>query len=276
MPSRRPVRLLLLALALPLLTVVEPAPPPAAAGVRTAQSVQAAQAVPVRVMHYNIRHGSFGLGRVAEDIRRTGAQVVLLNEVDDHTRTGGRHQARWLARRLGMTAVYHRTIRFARFDRGNAVLTRFAVRDVRRHALPHGPLSRPRGLMQVRLATRGTAFDVWTTHLSPTGGTYVQARRTSRLIGAPTCATVLGADVNARPGSREDRALRTHLRDLWRLRGSGPGPTNFRSTVRIDYLYVDRVGARSVRLTPLRGSDHRGVVGDLRISRAQGCGPLVS
>lgn len=268
MASSRCVRLVLLGLLVPLLSVVEPAAGRAAGGVRTDRT---APAVSVRVMHYNIRHGSLGLDRVAEDIRRTGAQVVLLNEVDDHSRTGGRHQARWLARRLGMTAVYHRTIRFARFDRGNAVLTRFAVRDVRRHDLPHGPLSRPRGLMQVRLATRGIGFDVWTTHLSPGGGTYVQARRTSRLVGAPTCATVLGADANAGPGTREDRVLRTHLRDLWRLRGRGAGPTNLRSTVRIDYLYVDRVGARAVRTTPLRGSDHRGVVGDLTLSRAQGC-----
>jgi endonuclease/exonuclease/phosphatase family metal-dependent hydrolase len=249
-----------------------------ASGAQTAPAVlgttaERKQATPVaiRVLQYNIRYGSRGLDRVAHDIRRTGAGVVVLNEVDDNRRTGGVHQARYLARRLGMRAVFDANIRTRHGHRGNAVLTRFPVRDVARHDLFVPPGTRPRGLVRVRLAVRGIGVDVWGTHLNVGRGTLRQARGTAAIIGRPTCATILGGDMNAGPGSPEDRVLRTHLQDVWRAVGRGPGHTNFRGIQRIDYLYHRHTTPLRTWVTPLRASDHRGVVGIVRLHRARSC-----
>ena len=248
------------------------APAPQAAVAPPAASRTTTGSVPVRVLHYNIRFGSFGLDGVARDIARTGADVVLLNEVDVHTRRpGGIHQARYLARRLGMDWRYDANIGFRFGTRGNAVLTTYDIRGVDRFDLPVPPGTRPRGLMRVRLATRGVELDAWTTHLNAGRGTRPQARQTSLRIGDPSCATVLGVDVNAGPGTPEDTVLRTHLRDAWRAVGRGPGHTNFRSTVRIDYVYYDEVTPRAVWTTGRRSSDHHGVVAALDVSRAASC-----
>lgn len=258
---------LVTALLAALLTLSPGATPPATAaggGERTGP-------VTVRVLQFNIRFGSFGLEGVARSIERTGADVVLLNEVDVQTRPGGLHQARWLARRLGMDFRYDANIRFRWGVRGNAVLTRHRIAEVERFDLhvPRG--TRPRGLMRVRLTTGGVGFDAWVSHLNAGAGKLRQARGVSERIGDPTCATVLGVDLNGQPGSPFDRAVRTHLEDVWRETDQPRAATNFRQTMRIDYLYTDELTPRDAWLTPLRHSDHRGVVGVLRIPRTQSC-----
>ena len=227
--------------------------------------------VTVRVLQFNIRFGSYGLEGVARSIERTGADVVLLNEVDVQTRPGGLHQARWLARRLGMDFRYDANIRFRWGVRGNAVLTRHRISEVERFDLHEPRGSRPRGLMRVRLTAGGVAFDAWTSHLTTGAGKLRQARDVAARIGDPSCATVLGIDLNGAPGSPFDRAVRTHLQDVWRETQQPRAATNFRQTKRIDYLYTDEVTPRAAWLTPLRHSDHRGVVGVLRIPRTQAC-----
>ncbi|WP_148614235.1 endonuclease/exonuclease/phosphatase family protein [Nocardioides rubriscoriae] len=225
----------------------------------------------VRVLHYNIHFAHSGLEQVVRDVERTDPDVVLLNEVDTHDRGAGVHQARWLARRLGMDVAYDANIRFGWGRRGNAVLSRYPVQDLRRYDLYVTPGTRPRGLMRVRLAAPGVRFDVWTTHLTTEAGRLRQAEGVGARVGDPTCATVLGGDLNARPDTSITRAVTTHLDDLWDAVGHGPGVTNYRGTKRIDYLFYDHATPRAAQVTPLRHSDHHAVVGVLRLERADSC-----
>ena len=118
---------------------------------------------------------------------------------------------------------------------------------------------------------REFGVQVWATDLNVGRGTLRQARGTAEIIGRPTCLTVLGGDMNAGPGSPEDQVLRTHLADVWRAVGRGPGHTNLRGIQRIDYLYHRHTTPVRAWVTPLRASDHRGVVGIVRLHRARSC-----
>ncbi len=260
----------------PLATTVEAtaALPVERVGRATPAATPASGSVDVRVLTYNMHYGHGGLEPLARDIERTDPDVVLLNEVDTHDRPGGVHQARWFARRLGMHVAYDANITFAWGRRGNAVLSRYPIGDVDRFDLHVPEGSRPRGLMRVRLATPGPAavrFDVWTTHLNPGVGRLRQAQGVRERVGILSCATLLGGDLNARPDTPIRRAVTTHLRDLWDDVGRGPGETNFHGTKRIDYLFHDRATPLRAWVTPRRHSDHRGVVGVLRLERADSC-----
>lgn len=254
-----------------------PEAPPTSAATTPAPSSAPAPAerrnpVRLRVLTFNIRYGSYGMGRVLKQVRRTGADVVVLNEIDNRTRRGGMHQARWLARNLGMRYAFDANSPMPEGMRGNAVLTRHQIRSIRQLELPWPRKSQRRGVMQVRIAAHGITFDVWATHLNPGAGTVNQAWSVKTAIGAPTCATILGGDVNAGPGSREDRILRTHLRDVWRDVPTTGGPTNWQGDNRIDYLYFARLTPRAAWTTPpRRASDHRGVVGVFDLSPAASC-----
>ena len=252
---------------------------------RAQAPTQAAAAAPqapverqrVKVLQYNIRFGQLGLDGVARDIRRTGAQVVLLNEVDDRRPSGGVHQPRYLAEKLGMRWVFDPNSRNRLGFRGNAVLTSFDTGSAKRYALPEGAGTEPRGLMRVRIKTGATRLDVWTTHLTPARTEpkarvrLAQARTVRRTIGDPTCTTILGGDMNAGATTPDMAALRTHLEDLWRRKGDGPGGTTRNGGARIDYLYFAQAGPRSVSVTPPRHSDHRGLVGVFDLNPARAC-----
>jgi endonuclease/exonuclease/phosphatase family metal-dependent hydrolase len=227
--------------------------------------------VRVRFLQYNIRYGSLGLDDVAHDIERTGADVVMLNEIDDRTRTGRIHQVRHLARRLGMHSVFDPNIWTRGGLRGNAVLSTYPIVGAERHEIFSVPGERPRGLMRARVDVGPTRVDVWTSHLSVVVGKRQQARDVSRIIGAPRCSTVVGIDLNAGPASVEDAVMRTHLNDTWRAVGEGAGNTNFRGINRIDYVYYDRARPRAAWVTPVRHSDHRAVVADLDLAPAHSC-----
>ncbi|MEO9325715.1 endonuclease/exonuclease/phosphatase family protein [Nocardioides sp. C4-1] len=229
--------------------------------------------VRLRVLTFNIRYGSYGMRRVLHQVRRTRADVVVLNEIDNRTRRGGLHQARWLARKLGMSYAFDPNSPMPEGMRGNAVLTRHEIRSIRQLELPWPRQSQRRGVMQVRIAARGLTLDVWATHLNPGAGTVNQAWSVKTAIGVPTCATLLGGDINAGPGSREDRILRSHLRDVWRDVPTTGGPTNWQGDNRIDYLYVAHLRPRAAWTTPpRRASDHRGVIGVLDLDPGSSCG----
>src|SRR5678810_85346 len=87
-----------------------------------------------RVMTYNIHHGEgldgkVDLLRIAELIKREGADIVALQEVDKGTqRTARRDFPEELAALTGMTAVFSNNFAFEGGEYGNAVLTRFPIK----------------------------------------------------------------------------------------------------------------------------------------------------
>jgi endonuclease/exonuclease/phosphatase family metal-dependent hydrolase len=88
----------------------------------------------VTVLVYNIHAGTdtarqSNLARVAELVRRTGADLVLLQEVDRNTqRSGPTDQPAVLARLTGYSVAFGRTIGFQGGDYGIALLSRWPIR----------------------------------------------------------------------------------------------------------------------------------------------------
>ncbi|HEY7767803.1 endonuclease/exonuclease/phosphatase family protein [Longimicrobium sp.] len=267
-------RLLVLALAALLAgCATVPAPPPERA---------------VTVLVYNIHAGKDtaegeNLPRVAELVRGTGADLVLLQEVDRNTqRSGPVDQPAVLARLTGYSVAFGRTIGFQGGDYGVALLSRWPIRrDTLVPLLVTAPPGRTtgnreqRGVLVAVVDAPGGPITVLNTHLDHTGddvwrmqeiATVLQVSRTGVEPGIPV---LIGGDLNARPESAVHEQLRgAGFRDAWEGCGEGDAMTFPASAPdrRIDYLYVNgAIRCESAQVLASDTSDHRPLVFRLRL-----------
>lgn len=241
----------------------------------------------VTVLVYNIHAGKDAAGRdnlprVAELVRGTGADLVLLQEVDRNTRRSGpADQPAALARLTGYSVAFGRTISFQGGDYGVALLSRWPVR--RDTLVPLTVVAPPgrtvegreqRGVLRAEIAAPGGAISILNTHLDATGDEVWRAQeiatvlRVAREVGQGM-PLLVGGDFNALPASPIHPELRAAgLRDAWPECGQGD-PMTFpvdTPTRRIDYLYLG-AGARcvSARVLPSDASDHRALLVKVRL-----------
>jgi endonuclease/exonuclease/phosphatase family metal-dependent hydrolase len=123
----------------------------------------------IRIASYNL-HGCVGLdkkhapSRIAAVIRDMKAPIVGLQEVDTHSiEESSLDQLEYLAQQTRMEAVAGPTLARRVGHYGNALLTRFPIRAVRRHNLSV-PGREPRGAIDVDLEVNGGLFRVFVTH----------------------------------------------------------------------------------------------------------------
>lgn len=239
----------------------------------------------VRVLVLNLHagvdaEGRDNLERTAELVRRTRADVVLLQEVDRGTeRSGGVDQAEALSRTTGFEAVFGRTLDFQGGEYGLALLSRWPIRD---HALVPLPVERPRpaegveleprGVLRATLETPHGPLHVLNTHLDhlPDDG----ARREQlagvlreadalRDTGRPL---LLGGDLNDLPGSPVVESVReAGWTDAWERCGEGEGKgATFPSDAperRIDYLFLSAsLDCERAEVLVTEISDHRPIL----------------
>lgn len=240
--------------------IVIPSPPK---GLEKLVCQTLAEPVELTVLSLNMHFGRAGLGRIADQVARTGADIVLLQEVDRHVRGTGRvDQATYLARRLRMYGVFGANRPRGGGQYGTAVLSRHEILDWTNTPLPKNRRSEQRGLLRVTLEVSGQRFNVYNTHLQfgPNPIQRVQARAVNRILGADPLPKILGGDLNAWPGSRSMRALLGPVRDPWPAVGSGPGGTGPRGG-RIDYVLAsDHFRAAGSAVLRTTVSDHNGVL----------------
>ena len=124
----------------------------------------------LRVATYNV-HGCVGIdgrydpARVAAVLRELDADVIGLQEVDNHRPLHrGLHQPELLRRETGLMAVPGLNISSKRGEYGNALLTRLPVADVRRLDLSV-PGHEPRGAIDVDLVGSEGRLRTIVTHL---------------------------------------------------------------------------------------------------------------
>ena len=236
----------------------------------------------IRALTLNIHFGKTpagepGLDRIAQEIRRWGPDVVVLNEVDrQRGRSDGAAQARELGRLTGMTATYGPNRTYGGGTSGNAILSALPVLETGNRALPGRPGTIPRGLLQVTVELDGRPLDVFATHFenSSPAARRAQARVVGQAVTRGQHPFVLGGDLNATPDGVALRVLaRSGMVDSWSVVGRGPGFTVPAAAPRkrIDYLLSDD------RLVPVRSevvlslvSDHRGVRTDFEVV-PEGC-----
>jgi endonuclease/exonuclease/phosphatase family metal-dependent hydrolase len=238
------------------------------------------QAPAFRVMSYNIHHGEgldgkVDLLRIAELIKREGAEIVALQEVDKGVeRTARRDLPGELAALTGMTCVFSNNYHYQGGEYGNAVLTRFpVVRWTNRHYKMLRP-GEQRGVLQLVLNVDGREIVFMNTHIDyrpEDSERWSNVKEIEELAkyyaGRPM---IVCGDFNDTPESRVCRRLNESFDDTWKLIGEGDGFTipaaNPRK--RIDYIWI----SKDKSLVPLRAwvpqsdaSDHLPVVAELKL-----------
>jgi len=231
-----------------------------------------------RVMTYNIHHGEgldgkVDLLRIAELIKREGADIVALQEVDKGVeRTARRDLPEELAALTGMTCVFSNNYNFQGGEYGNAVLTRYQVKG---WTNTHYKMLRPgeqRGILQLKLDVRGREVVIMNTHIDfrpDDSERLLNTETISQLVsnnsGTPI---ILCGDFNDVPESRTYERLAALFVDSWKVAGTGPGFTIPAEgpKKRIDYIWISR-GSRIIPLKmwvpETRASDHLPIVAEL-------------
>jgi endonuclease/exonuclease/phosphatase family metal-dependent hydrolase len=255
---------------------------PAAAGPGSARP--SAPDRPVRVMSYNIHHGvgidgRLDLGRIAAEIRASGADIVGLQEVDRHwsERSAFADQAQELARMLRMHVVYGANLDLdplnpgePRRQYGTAILSDAPIHDWQNTLLPRTGNLEQRGLLEALVTVRGVPVRVFNTHLQHNSQQerIAQIAAIRDIIGVPQESVVLTGDLNARPDTPEITAITEDLVDAWTEAGVGDGYTLSATNpyARIDYvMHTDDVVARTAAVLSTEGSDHLPVIADLEL-----------
>jgi endonuclease/exonuclease/phosphatase family metal-dependent hydrolase len=242
----------------------------------------------VTVLVYNIHAGKDtarqnNLARVADLVRGTGADLVLLQEVDRNTeRSGPQDQPAELARLTGYSVAFGRTISFQGGDYGIAVLSRWPIqRDTLIPLTVTAPPGRTaegreqRGVLLARVAAPGGPLAVLDTHLDHTGDDVWRVQeiagvlRAAATVDARQVPVLVGGDLNALPESPIHEQLRAAgFRDVWPECGTGDPATFPMGTPvrRIDYLYLaGSVRCLEARVLPSDASDHRPLLVRLRV-----------
>jgi len=230
----------------------------------------------IRVLSYNIHHGEgvdgrLDLPRLARIVSGSGADLVALQEVDQRAqRTGGVDQAEELGRLTGFHAGFGPAMDFQGGAYGQALLSRWPLKEFAVHPLPNPSGREPRIAVSARVQPPGwpvirfaaTHLD----HVRDDGDRWEQAARLLEVFGAGAEPTVLAGDFNATPDSRVMTSLLARWRDA---AADDPQPTIPAEAPRsrIDYVLLSpaapwRVDRASV-LAEAAASDHRPVLVEL-------------
>lgn len=227
----------------------------------------------LRVLTYNVRHGTDILGRdrraaQAGVIRASGADLVFLQEVDHAPRrSGGADLAGELAALSSLPhAVFRSNRRQTGAEFGNAILSRWPLLGVQNHAIPVPPgraaplLCEGRAVLEATIEVGGLGVRLLCAHFGflpgePAAG----ARVAARLLEAWDGPLVFGGDLNEPLAQAPcHRLLRSRLVDA--ARAAGRAAPSFPSPwprLRLDYLYVRGLEVRDARVLATTASDHR-------------------
>ncbi|MDQ3309869.1 MAG: endonuclease/exonuclease/phosphatase family protein [Gemmatimonadota bacterium] len=242
---------------------------------------------PIRMLVYNIHAGKDGAGadnlpRVAEEMRRSQADVVLLQEVDRGTERSGRvDQMSVLSRLTGFHGAFGKTLDYQGGEYGIAILSRWPISSDTLIRLPVQPLQQraggsyePRGVLHARVAAPGGALDVLNTHLDPSREDHYRLQEVAHVrtmahrLRTANPRVVVGGDFNAEPGSAVIASMTADgWQDAWTSCGVGeglsyPGDAPIK---RIDYLFLaPTLACHSAAVLETRASDHRPVLVVLR------------
>jgi endonuclease/exonuclease/phosphatase family metal-dependent hydrolase len=239
----------------------------------------------IKVMTYNIHHanppskareGTIDLPAIAAVINAQHPDLVALQEIDaNNTRAGlDTNEAKELGRLTGMNYFFSRAIWFQGGAYGDAVLSRYPIRDTMRYELPIEPGAKAETrvlcMIKVRLPG-GKQLLFGSTHLDQhrdESNRLLQARAIEAIVSGFKLPCIIGGDFNADPDSRTLSVIDSVLTRSCRTDCPLTIPTEHpRKT--IDYiLYAPAAGFTSLGVRTIRetyASDHLPVVAELKM-----------
>jgi endonuclease/exonuclease/phosphatase family metal-dependent hydrolase len=212
----------------------------------------------VKFFHWNIHHGvgtdgNYNIGRIADWIVKSGANVVSLNEVEKYTGWGNEDQparfASLLKSKTGKTWYYN----FAQRDgntngQGNLLLTTFSIESKDDYQLSYS-----RSVARAAIIVNGIRVNLYSTHLDADSS----SRRITEMKELKAWADnypeqrIIAGDFNAWPGGSEIPTMTSAYIDTWKLAQSldidvaysGNTAGNTRNS-RIDYVFCSEGASR--------------------------------
>ena len=226
------------------------------------------------VMTFNIKGGRVSpgeLGGIAGVIRASGADVVLLQEVDQNRRRSGNvDQPAIIASHLGMQSVFGANAYITdRGGYGTAILSRFPIDGYDNTHLPNRDGKEQRGVLRANIIVEGQRLVVFNTHLDHTSDSLRQAQIGAVMskVNAYDGAKLLGGDLNAGDGSSVLGTALATLSDA----GASLGASHDGGG-RVDYLLPNSwLSAGDGNVTPTGLSDHHAVSIDFAMRGAADC-----
>lgn len=256
----------------------------------------------VTAMSFNIHYGAdsdnvFDIERTASVIEDSGAEIIGLQEVDNHW--GGRSdfldEAEWLADRLDMHVVYG-----ANLDEpplpgdvdnrqyGNAILSEYPIISSENHLLTNIEYEeRPteqRGLLEAVVNVRGNHVAFYSTHLDfqREEQRALQVQEIIDITSVSKRPAVIVGDLNATPDAAELQPLFSAFTDTFAALGQNedytfgpdleglPGSGSVENpSLRIDYILTARgATATSANVIHTTASDHLPIVAELSITKS--------
>ncbi|MEI7058532.1 endonuclease/exonuclease/phosphatase family protein [Nocardioides sp. CCNWLW239] len=226
------------------------------------------------VMTFNIKGGKVSpgeLGGIAGVIRDAGADVVLLQEVDQNRRRSGNvDQPAIIASHLGMQSVFGANDYItSRGGYGTAILSRYPIDGFDNTHLPNRDGKEQRGVLRANIIVEGQRLVVFNTHLDHTSDSLRQAQIGAVMakVNAYDGAKILGGDLNAGSGSGVLGTALASLSDA----GASLGASHDGGG-RVDYLLPNSwLAAGDGDVSPTRLSDHHAVTIDFSMRGAADC-----
>jgi beta-N-acetylhexosaminidase len=241
------------------------------------------------VLVYNIHAGKDAKGvdnlaGVADLVRSTGADIVLLQEVDNGTRRSGNvNQPAMLARSTGFHVAFGSALDFDGGKYGVAILSRWPIlEDTLFHLYVDPPQRRapnshePRGALRAIIASPAGKLAVINTHIDAQASDRWRRQEADSVVSLVAQTrrlvpmVIAGGDMNSTPASAVQANVRTAgLRDSWTECASGDGFTypDDKPVKRIDYLYLTgSIRCTSASVIDTRASDHRPLRVDVRLA----------
>ena len=238
---------------------------------------------PLRVLVFNMHAGKDAKGmdnlrRIADVVKDSRADIVLLQEVDRFTtRSGKVDQVATLKSFTGYHAAFGKTLDYQGGDYGIAILSRWTILgDTLFHLPVNPPQARaggsyePRGALRVSIAAPGGAIHVVNTHLDASRADSFRRQEIPQVLAIaaamkiPGALVLAGGDLNAEPPSEVLGAVReAGWVDLWTKCGRGSDLTypQDKPVKRIDYLLArPGVVCRKASVLGTDASDHRPVL----------------
>jgi endonuclease/exonuclease/phosphatase family metal-dependent hydrolase len=234
----------------------------------------------VRVLVFNIHAGKDASGKdniadVARLVRSSGADLVLLQEVDRNTNRSGRvDQLQALIDATGFSGVFGRSLDYDGGQYGIAALARHGFIYDETIALPVTPIQERAGgshepraaLLAVAVSAVGRLQSV-STHLDPSATDSYRRQEIEGVLNlvksrlSSATPVLLGGDFNSEPQSPVATRLReAGLRDAWAECGRGDGFTYpaDRPAKRIDYVFLaGTLRCTTAEVIDTQASDHR-------------------
>lgn len=241
-------------------------------GLPFVQSFFKKKTVNVKVMSYNIHHavgmdGLLDTERIAKIIENEGAEVIGLQEVDNHwsDRSNFEDQADWLAKRLDMHYIYMANIERAPFKGGKkrrqygaAILSTYPIIQAQNYLLTKMDDAEQRGLLEIVIDIRGHKLHVYNTHLAlTTGERHIQLNEILQISRAKKGPKVIMGDLNTTPYSAELEPLAANFQDVFAEQNDAYTYNAEGIPKRIDYIFTSKeIKATHPKVLYTPGSDH--------------------